>query len=66
MSDRGEDTGGGDMVVQSSPQPPQLRVWMECGASLWQLQGLLDEEARTLEIIKQGVVNTKRTICEEQ
>ena len=58
----GDTTGGGNMVVQTPPQPPQFRVHREQGKSFWQLQGLLDEESRTLEIIKQGVVNNKRAI----
>ena len=71
LGDREVDTGGGsggpntttEVVVQTQPQSSQFRVWRDPGASLWQLQGLLDEEARSLEIIKQGVINNKRAIA---
>ena len=58
----GGDSAGGGNVVQTPPQLPQYRVHRGQGKSLWQLQGLSEEESITLEILKQGVVCSKRAI----
>ena len=57
----GESSGGGN-VDHIPPPSPQYRVHREPGKSLWQLQGLSGEESITLEIIKQGVKNSKGAI----
>ena len=46
----GGDNDGGGSVVQTPPQPPQYRVHREQGKSLWQPQGLSEEESITIEI----------------
>ena len=57
----GGDSSGGD-GDEIPPPSTQYRVHRTPGKSLWQLQGLSSEESITLEIIKQGVKNSKGSI----
>ena len=53
------DGGGGDDIP---PPSTQYRVHRLPGKTLWQIQGLTADESITLEIIKQGVKNSKGSI----
>ena len=58
--DESDADGGGDEM--DTPPPNVFRVHRPPGKTLWQLQGLTADESITLEILKQGVSNSKGAI----
>ena len=54
------DGGGGDNI--DPPPSTQYRVHRLPGKTLWQIQGLTADESISLEILKQGVSNSKGAI----
>ena len=58
--DDSDADGGGDEM--DTPPPNGFRIHRPPGKTLWQLQGLTPDESITLEILKQGVSNSKGAI----
>ena len=54
------DGGGGDDI--DPPPSTQYRVHRLPGKTFWQIQGLTADESISLEILKQGVTNSKGSI----
>ena len=53
------DEGGGDM---DTPPPSGFRIHRLPGKTLWQLRGLTQDEKVAIEILKQGVTNSKNSL----